>query len=349
MPGYQTHIGWSSAVGAGLASVAHLIYDVSLPQSVFAGALCALGGVLPDVDSDSSRSFQRCLSTVAGVFSLVLASRLRDFSMTAESVVMIGATAYFLIFYVGGKIVKSCTVHRGMCHSLVFGLIAAEIVFILSSGDTQLRLFKAASIFFGVLVHLTLDEVYSVETSGKRAGKSRSGGRTIYLKNSFGTALKLIDYKHMHSTIAFYVAALLLGNCALNVQSALARFENAEQRKALQGKAAVDRVRLIYPTQFELSAVQWVAENDLVLSPGSEDNPKWLELETLLALGQNRDAQNGADGTANSADAGASEESSAPEIVDETGRRRPVSLLDVVNWNSRQSAEKNAASFESRP
>ena len=262
---------------------------------------------------------------------------------------MIGATAYFLIFYVGGKIVKSCTVHRGMCHSLVFGLIAAEIVFILSSGDTQLRLFKAASIFFGVLVHLTLDEVYSVETSGKRAGKSRSGGRTIYLKNSFGTALKLIDYKHMHSTIAFYVAALLLGNCALNVQSALARFENAEQRKALQGKAAVDRVRLIYPTQFELSAVQWVAENDLVLSPGSEDNPKWLELETLLALGQNRDAQNGADGTANSADAGASEESSAPEIVDETGRRRPVSLLDVVNWNSRQSAEKNAASFESRP
>jgi exopolysaccharide biosynthesis WecB/TagA/CpsF family protein len=120
-----------------------------------------------------------------------------------------------------------------MCHSLVFGLIAAEIVFILSSGDTQLRLFKAASIFFGVLVHLTLDEVYSVETSGARAGKSRSGGRTIYLKNSFGTALKLIDYKHMHSTIAFYVAALLLGNCALNVQEAIARFENAEQRKRL--------------------------------------------------------------------------------------------------------------------
>ena len=346
MPGYQTHIGWSSAVGVGLASVAHLFYDVSLPQSVFAGALCALGGVLPDVDSDSSRSFQRCLSTVAGTFSLVLASRLRDFSMTAESVVMIGATAYFLIFYVGGKIVKSCTVHRGMCHSLVFGLIAAEIVFILSSGDAQLRLFKAASIFFGVLVHLTLDEVYSVETSGKRAGRSRSGGRTIYLKNSFGTALKLIDYKHMHSTIAFYVAALLLGNCALNVQEALARFENADQRKELQGKAAVDRVRLIYPTQFELSAVQWVAEKGFVLEPGSADNPNWAELEALLALGKNRDADQTTAGA--SADATAAEESSAPEIVDETGRRRPVSLLDVVNWNSRKSGE-NAASFESRP
>lgn len=346
MPGYQTHIGWSSAVGVGLASVAHLFYDVSLPQATFAGALCALGGVLPDVDSDSSRSFQRCLSTVAGTFSLILASRLRDFALTAESVVMIGATAYFLIFYVGGKIVKACTVHRGMCHSLVFGLIAAEIVFILSSGDTQLRLFKSASIFFGVLVHLTLDEVYSVETSGKRAGRSRSGGRTIYLKNSFGTALKLIDYKHMQSTIAFYVAALLLGNCALNVQSALARFENADQRKALQGKAAVDRVRLIYPTQFELSAVQWVAESGFVLEPGSADNPKWAELEALLALGKKRDAKNDdASATAENA----VETSSAPEIVDETGRRRPVSLLDVVNWNSRQSAETGAASFESRP
>ncbi|MBQ2849241.1 MAG: metal-dependent hydrolase [Thermoguttaceae bacterium] len=342
MPGYQTHIGWSSVAGVGLASAAHLIYDVSLPQSAFAGALCALGGVLPDVDSESSRSFQRCLSTIAGVFSLVLASRLRDFSLTAESVVMIGATAYFLIFYVGGKIVKACTVHRGMCHSLVFGLIAAEIVFILSSGDTQLRLFKAAAIFFGVLVHLTLDEVYSVETSGKRAGRSRSGGRTIYLKNSFGTALKLIDYKHMQSTIAFYVAALLLGNCALNVQSALARFENADQRKALQGKAAVDRVRLIYPTQFELSAVQWVAENGFVLEPGSADNPNWAELEALLALGKNRDDKN-----ANAENA--AEETSAPEIVDETGRRRPVSLLDVVNWNSRNSTEPDAATFEARP
>lgn len=230
-----------------------------------------------------------------------------------------------------------------MCHSLVFGLIAAEIVFILSSGDAQLRLFKSASIFCGVLVHLTLDEVYSVETSGKRAGKSRSGGRTIYLKNSFGTALKLIDYKHMQSTIAFYVAALLLGNCALNVQSALARFENAEQRKALRGKAAVDRVRLIYPTQFELSAVQWVAESGFVLSPGSADNPKWAELEELLALGKKR---------ADESAAGASpvaETPSVPEIVDETGRRRPVSLLDVVNWNSRKSAETGAASFESRP
>lgn len=347
MPGYQTHIGWSSAVGVGLASVAHLFYDVSLPQATFAGALCALGGVLPDVDSDSSRSFQRCLSTVAGTFSLILASRLRDFALTAESVVMIGATAYFLIFYVGGKIVKACTVHRGMCHSLVFGLIAAEIVFILSSGDTQLRLFKSASIFFGVLVHLTLDEVYSVETSGSRAGKSRSGGRTIYLKNSFGTALKLIDYKHMQSTIAFYVAALLLGNCALNVQSALARFENADQRKALQGKAAVDRVRLIYPTQFELSAVQWVAESGFVLEPGSADNPKWAELEALLALGKKRDAKNADDASATAENA--VETSSAPEIVDETGRRRPVSLLDVVNWNSRKSAETGAASFESRP
>ena len=255
---------------------------------------------------------------------------------------MIGATAYFLIFYVGGKIVKACTVHRGMCHSLVFGLIAAEIVFILSSGDTQLRLFKAAAIFFGVLVHLTLDEVYSVETSGKRAGRSRSGGRTIYLKNSFGTALKLIDYKHMQSTIAFYVAALLLGNCALNVQGALARFENADQRKALQGKAAVDRVRLIYPTQFELSAVQWVAENGFVLEPGSADNPNWAELEALLALGKNRDDKN-----ANAENA--AEETSAPEIVDETGRRRPVSLLDVVNWNSRNSTEPDAATFEARP
>ena len=104
---------------------------------------------------------------------------------------------------------------------------------------------------------------------------------------------------------------------------------------------------MIYPTQFELSAVQWIAEKGFVLEPGSADNPNWAELEALLALGKNRDADKATDGT--SADATSAEKSSVPEIVDETGRRRPVSLLDVVNWNSRQSSDAGAASLQSRP
>lgn len=308
MPGYKTHLTAGAVVGVGLGTAARFFYGVSIPQSIFGGVLCALGGVLPDVDSSSSRAFKRCFSTISGTFSLLLASRLNDFRLTPETIVMIGATAYFVIYYFVGSIVKKAAVHRGMCHSLVFGLIAGEIVFILSSGDVQLRLFKSAAIALGVLVHLTLDEINSVETSG-------SGSKRVYLKKSFGTALKLIDYKHMRSTIAFYIAAALLGNVAMNVNDALARFEKKDVEK-IRGKAAVDRVRLIYPTQFDLTAVQWVAENDLVLSPGTDDNAKWAQLQEMLAIGDDAN------------DAG-----SAQANPDE----KAVSLLDVVNWDSRNA------------
>ena len=364
MPGYQTHITWSSAAGVGLGCVAKLFYNVSVPQAVFGGVLCALGGVLPDIDSDTSKAYRRCITTISGTCVLLLASRLRDFNLEPEGVVTTCAAVYFFIVYVIGGVVKKMTVHRGMFHSIPFAVIAGELIFILSSGTTQLRLFKAASIVIGVLIHLTLDEINSVSVldgggsssryrnsndaynsydynSSKGYGRSYGNRRTSYrrkkrfqivrIKNSFGTALKLIDYKHMSTTIIFYVVAAFLGHCAMGVQDFLADMGDVDQAE-VHGRLAVERIKRIYPKQFDLSVVQWVAENRLVLSPGQEDNEKWRELEELLAIGDEKK------------DSGSIKKGSQRSKAQDDATEEKVSLLDVINWDSMNNQEKEPSS-----
>ncbi len=329
MAGYRTHLTWSAAAGVGLGFCARHIYGVSLPQSVLGGVLCALGGVLPDVDSDNSTAYQRCMGTIAGSFAIILASRLGDFIREPEAVITVSALFYFFIFYGIGSIVKRLTAHRGMCHSIPFGIIAGEIIFILSSGDTGLRLFKSGAIFLGVLVHLTLDEIYSLEVGGKSGRQKRS---LVRVKNSFGTGLKLIDYKHMKSTICFYVAVVMLGQCAMNVQQVLAQIGD-EGQEQIRGKAAIDHVRTAYPTQYDLSVVQWIAENGLILSPGQEDNRKWQELQNLLTIGKKDDKESASQGTTQTTKGESDFETNAEDVQ--------VSLLDVVNWNNLKKDRSN--------
>ncbi len=339
MPGYNTHLTWGAALGVGLGFVAKVGRHAPLSEALFGGFLCALGSILPDIDSDKSMAHKRCMTAISGSVALLLAGRLRDFMLRPETVLLIGACVYFALFYGAGTVIQKFSVHRGMFHSIPFGVICGELIFIISSGSPQLRLFKAGSIFFGVLIHLVLDELSSAKLintensssysrysnsdqtnyyGGVRSSKTKKKKRrsAFGVKKSFGTALKLIDYKHFGSTIFFYCIVVILGNLAMNVQTMLSQLGDANVSE-LRGKAAVDRIRSAYPTQFDLSVVQWIAENDLVLSPGADNNVKWNELEDLLSLSESS----------------GNDETSSNTPKNAKSKRNP-SLLDVINWNS---------------
>jgi hypothetical protein len=69
-----------------------------------------------------------------------------------------------------------------MFHSIPALLIFTGVAFLISgSTNLHLRYFKAGGVFIGVLSHLMLDEIYSIEWAG---------GRWRF-KKSFGTAIKL--------------------------------------------------------------------------------------------------------------------------------------------------------------
>ena len=182
MANFQTHITFSSLLGVGYGSVAYVFYDVPLPSCVLAGGLCSVSGMLPDVDSDAGVPLRESIAFAAAVVPMMLIDRFRQLGMSSESLVLSGAGIYLFIRFGCAEMLRRYTRHRGMFHSIPAALIFGELAFLLSSGDLQLRIYKAAAVVLGYVSHLLLDELYSIEWYRGR----------LRLKQSFGSALKLI-------------------------------------------------------------------------------------------------------------------------------------------------------------
>ena len=199
MANFKTHLTFSTLLGAGYGTAAHLLYEVPLPSCVLAGGLCSVSGMLPDVDSNAGKPLRESMAFAAAVVPMMMIDRFRQLGMSSESIVLAGAGIYLLIRFVIARWLRSYTVHRGMFHSLPAAAIFGEIAFLLASGDTELRIYKAGGVVIGYLSHLVLDELYSIEW---RHGRLR-------LKNSFGSAVKLIGHKWWPNLSTFAKLAVL--------------------------------------------------------------------------------------------------------------------------------------------
>lgn len=181
MANFKTHLTFSTLVGAGAGATAYLAYDVPLPTCILAGGLCSVSGMLPDIDSHSGVPLRESLAFGAAIVPMMLADRLQQMGLSTESIVLAGAATYLFIRFIVARLLSMYTLHRGMFHSIPAALIFGELAFLLSSGDTNIRLFKAGAVFTGYFSHLVLDEIYSIEWAKGR----------LRLKRSFGTAVKI--------------------------------------------------------------------------------------------------------------------------------------------------------------
>ncbi len=182
MAGFKTHISTSGLLGVGYGAVGYAQLHLPLPTCVLAGGLCAVSGMLPDLDSDSGVPLRESLAFASAVVPMLAVERLKQAGLAPESIVLAGALIYLLIRFVAGELLRRYTVHRGMFHSIPAMLIFAEFTFLICGDhDLRLRIYKSAGVALGFFSHLLLDELYSIEW---RRGRLR-------LKKSFGTALKL--------------------------------------------------------------------------------------------------------------------------------------------------------------
>ncbi|NLE37187.1 MAG: metal-dependent hydrolase [Pirellulaceae bacterium] len=206
MAGFRTHITVSSLMGVGYGGAAYWFYDVPIPTCILAGGLCAVSGMLPDVDSDSGRPLRESIAFAAAVVPMMLVDRLVKFNVATETIVLVGAFAYLIIRFGAAALLKRLTVHRGMFHSLPAAIIFGEIAFLLASGDNvYLRYYKAGGVTLGYLSHLLLDEFYSI---GMQRGQVR-------LKKSFGTAFKIFGHGFVPN-VATYALLALFTTIAIN-------------------------------------------------------------------------------------------------------------------------------------
>ena len=200
MADFRTHITASSVLGVAYGGAAHAFFDVPLSTSVLAGGLCAVSGMLPDVDSNSGRPLQEGLAFAAAVVPMMMVDRFQQLGWTPESIVLAGAALYVFVRFALGELLKRYTVHRGMFHSLPAAVIFGEIAFLLTSGtDLRLRVYKAGAVVVGYVTHLVLDELYSIDWHRGR----------LRLKKSFGTALKMFSHKWWPNVSAYLKLGVL--------------------------------------------------------------------------------------------------------------------------------------------
>jgi len=207
MAGFQTHIAVSTALGAGLAWLGHDHYGLGWSTCAVAGGLCSIGGMMPDLDSDSGVPARETISFAAAVVPMLLFNRLRQqYGLEVEQLILLGAPLYLFVRFGLGTLFKLATVHRGMFHSLPATAIAGMIVYLLcDQGVTTIRVFKACAFAVGYLSHLVLDEIWSIEVRGV----------TTRVKSSFGTALKFFGNNGTANSLC-YGMLILLGLAVLH-------------------------------------------------------------------------------------------------------------------------------------
>lgn len=201
MAGFRTHVGFSSILGVAYGYGIYRAMGVCPSSSVLAATLTSVGGMLPDLDSESGRPVREIFGLAAAVCPVLMLPRLEHAHVSHEAIFTILLTCYLLIRYGAPWLLGQLTVHRGMFHSLPAMLIAGAMVYLVyGSPDRQLRMILAIGVMIGFLSHLVLDEMYSVDFNGVR----------LKLKSSAGSALKLFSNSFWGTTCCYTILGALI-------------------------------------------------------------------------------------------------------------------------------------------
>jgi hypothetical protein len=201
MANFPTHIAVGTVVSGALAT-ATVAADMVASENIVAVTLAGvLGSVLPDIDLEDSRPARAMFSGLAIFFSFAVLFGLERKYSIAEMLVLWLGTLLFVRFAVKEAFFRF-SYHRGIWHSLlalVFcAFVTAWVFHRLLGRDESVAWLAAAFMGAGYLTHLILDEIYSVDVMDTR------------VKASFGTALKLFDYRRLgHSAVMAAAVALM--------------------------------------------------------------------------------------------------------------------------------------------
>lgn len=199
MANFPTHIAIGTIVSGALATVT-LAADVVAPENLVAVTLAGvLGSVLPDIDLKDSRPSQALFAGLGVFFGFAVLFSLENKYSVAEMLAMWLGTL-LAVRYLARPFFHHMSYHRGIWHSLaaaVFCSCATAVVYYYLLGRHEGVCWLAAGFMMvGFLTHLVLDEIYSVDVMDTR------------IKASFGTAMKLADFKHPFHSIAMVAAAM---------------------------------------------------------------------------------------------------------------------------------------------
>ncbi len=186
MATFKTHLG-VAMLASGMATTTFTnIGLATVDQAPLLFALGVAGGLLPDIDADNSIPVRLAFSLLGliGAFGAVLYVMARYHFSISELTLLVTGT-FLAIRYVLFELFLRLTEHRGIFHSLLaavfFLCLGTSLSYNLGGTPARLAWLHGLFVGMGYVVHLTLDELFSVDLLGGR------------LKRSFGTALKVFS------------------------------------------------------------------------------------------------------------------------------------------------------------
>ncbi|NOQ13042.1 MAG: metal-dependent hydrolase [Methyloprofundus sp.] len=201
MANFNTHLFVAAGASGTAAATAYnnnLIELFYIPWFIFLGTV---GGLLPDIDSDNSRPLKLLFNALAILAALIAILTYKD-QYAMQYLFIIASGAFLIVRFPILAIFKSLTVHRGVFHSLLsagfFTLLTVCISHTIFHSAIYFAWMSGLFVGFGFIIHLLLDELYSVDLSNAK------------FKRSFGTAFKLFSLRYLHASFAMFFACTLL-------------------------------------------------------------------------------------------------------------------------------------------
>lgn len=173
---------------------------MSMPEGLMLTVAGLVGGVLPDIDLKQSQPSRTLFSGLGTVSALAwLFASINHF--TALELWLGAIAVYLLVRFPLWRLFHAVTTHRGVLHSVSAAVMAGVLMSavawrLLQTSELQSWLL-GTFMTLGYIVHLALDELYSVDFTGVR------------VRRSFGSALKIIDLHRLPASCLLIFIALV--------------------------------------------------------------------------------------------------------------------------------------------
>ena len=196
MANFKTHLNGAFAVSGVLGLVSYKAGLVNGHEFLICVALGTIGGLLPDIDSDHSTPIKLGFDAASLIvaFALVIHWRIQ---LSLLALVALWLAGYGVMRYGVFAVFQKLTVHRGIIHSIPYMLVLALALICLNyylfNTPLILSWLYGTFLLIGALVHLGLDEAYSVELLNRR------------MERSSGTAMKFYQQKQHYYYLALYM------------------------------------------------------------------------------------------------------------------------------------------------
>jgi len=236
MANFNTHIG-VAAVASGLLSTLCLqVGFVDSKEAMLLILMGTIGGILPDIDLHYSHP-SRIIFSLLGLIASFLWVLSAENDLSVLELWIVGAIVYIGIRYGLWKVFNLYTKHRGAIHSVAAAVLAMLLTTVLSYDVFYKNEFTSWLIgfmmFFGFIIHLLLDELYSVDFMNRR------------IKRSFGTALKIVDTRYAYTSAFIVVLSAALYFLAPSPKDFADTFTSAETYQLIGHRLLPDNLPFI--------------------------------------------------------------------------------------------------------